>query len=91
MKSPIKSPTGSATISPADFPLGSPASRAVARALLRLRRPPAYVVETDDKDRPILEADRRYGGVIVLAPRKLTAEEWAKKYAHTPEPDKEKP
>jgi hypothetical protein len=49
------------------------------------------VVETDDKDRPILEADRRYGGVIVLAPRKLTAEEWAKKYAHTPEPDKEKP
>ncbi len=87
----MKNPTEGATISPGDFPLGSAKSRAVARALLRLRRPSAYVAEMDKEGRPIFEADRRYGESVILAPRKLSAEEWAAKYANTPEPDKKKP
>jgi len=58
---------------------------------LRLRRPPAYVAEIDGQGSPLYEADRRYGESVILAPRKLSAEEWAAKYANTPEPDKKKP
>ncbi len=86
----MKNPIEGATISPGDFPLGSAKSRAVARALLRLRRPAAFVAETDEEGRPIFEADQRYGENIVLAPRKLTAEEWARENAPKPRPDPDK-
>ncbi len=86
----MSNPTKPATVSPSDFPLCSPKSRAVARALLRLRRPAAYVVEADDSGQPIYEADRRYGEAVLLAPRKLTAEDWIKRYAAKQKPGSDK-
>jgi hypothetical protein len=76
-----------ATVSPADYPIGSPASRAAARRLAAEKKPRQMFVERGEDGQLIREPGVRYADVLLVGPlRTLTPEEWKKRHPGGTEP-----